>query len=57
VEKRGGALRFDVDGEVSLEAQDPEPLSEGYLGFRTFRTHVEWSNLRVCALTDLAPPR
>ncbi len=52
VEKRGGVLRFDVDGEVSLEGGDPEPLGAGYLGFRTFRTHVEWGNLRVRALEE-----
>jgi hypothetical protein len=47
VEKRGSTLSFDVDGEVRLEADDPDPLVGGHLGFRTFRTHVRWSKLCV----------
>jgi hypothetical protein len=42
-----GRLSATIDNTFHLEAFDPTPLPGGYLGFRTFRTHVIWSNLIV----------
>jgi len=45
--KVDGKLIFSVDGNVLAETVDAEPLSEGRLGFRTFRTYLWWDNLKV----------
>ena len=50
IEKAGGHLAFSVDGQVTLSAADPEPLSEGLIGLRTFRTHLWWDNIRITQL-------
>ena len=47
VVKRGGAIEFWVDGEKMLEGRDPQPLGEGLLGLRTYRTYLWWDNLKV----------
>ena len=47
VTKRGGEIRFAVDGQELLKAVDPEPLACGYFGLRTYRTHLWWDNIRV----------
>jgi hypothetical protein len=47
VEKTGGNIRFSVDGNELLRAHDPDPLGEGHLGLRTFKTHLWWSNIHV----------
>lgn len=47
IRKVGGQLSYWVDGKKILEAVDPKPLPGGLLGFRTFRTHLWWSDLRV----------
>jgi len=36
-----------VDGQLILEATDPNPLGGGYFGFRT---ELWWSDLEVWAL-------
>lgn len=50
VAKRGGRISYAVDGTVYAEAVDPEPLTEGIIGLRTFRTELWWDNFRVIAL-------
>lgn len=50
IRKKGGQLSFSVDGQLMLEATDPEPLAGGHFGFRTFRTELWWSKLEVWAL-------
>lgn len=52
VSKRESRICLDVDGQVSLEATDPDPLAGGQLGFRTFRSHITWSKLRVTRNDD-----
>lgn len=47
VSKRGGAIRFSVDGKELLTAVDPEPLPGGWFGLRTFRTDLWWDNVRL----------
>ncbi|MFO7945752.1 MAG: DUF1961 family protein [Armatimonadota bacterium] len=49
--KRGKHIEFSVDGNVLLEAEDDrEPLTEGLIGLRTFRTYLWWDNIRVTKL-------
>lgn len=50
--KKGGSLRFAVDGETRLEYEDASPHGGGYFGFRTFQTYLRWSDLRVVELSD-----
>jgi hypothetical protein len=50
IRKVGGDLSYWVKGKKILEAKDPNPLSGGLFGFRTFRTHLWWSDLRVYEL-------
>jgi hypothetical protein len=45
--KRGGDIRFLVDGAELLRATDPEPLGPGYFGLRTFRTWLWWDNIHL----------
>lgn len=47
VTKRGGEIRFAVDGRELLKAADPEPLAGGQFGLRTYRTHLWWDNIRL----------
>lgn len=47
VTKRGGEIRFAVDGKELLRATDPNPLQGGHFGLRTFRTHLWWDNIRL----------
>ena len=47
VVKRGGEIRFSVDGNELLHGTDPAPLGEGYLGLRTYRTWLWWSNIQL----------
>ena len=50
IEKTGGELSYSVDGEVTLRAVDPDPLHEGLIGLRTYRTYLWWDNIRVTTL-------
>jgi hypothetical protein len=47
VSKRGGEIRFAVDGRELLKAVDPEPLAGGHFGLRTYRTHLWWDNIHM----------
>jgi hypothetical protein len=47
VRKRGGIIRFAVDGETLLEAVDELPWAQGLMALRTFGTHIWWDNVRV----------
>ncbi len=47
VVKRGGDIRFSVDGKAVLAATDSQPLAGDLLGLRTYRTWLWWSNLRL----------
>ncbi len=50
IERREGVITFEVDGKPFLEWDDPDPLREGLLGLRTFRTHLWWDDIRVYQL-------
>ena len=48
--KQGRKLTITVDGNELLSAENPEPLSGGHFGLRTFRTYLWWDNIRVARL-------
>lgn len=49
--KRGPTLEFSVDGNHLLTAEDDrDPLTEGLIGLRTFRTYLWWDNIKVTKL-------
>lgn len=52
ITRRGGTITFDVDGKRFLEWEDEDPLREGLLGLRTFRTYLWWDNIRVYQLAE-----
>lgn len=45
-----GLTRFYVNGELYFEFKDPEPLTEGYFGFRILKSRQEIDNFRVYRL-------
>jgi hypothetical protein len=47
-----GRAEFWRDGELVLAYDDPEPLTEGYFGFRTVKSHLVIRNFKVNALTQ-----
>ena len=48
--RRGTHLSYAVDGVVYAEADDPEPLTHGLIGLRTFHTELWWDNIVVTGL-------
>ena len=46
VESKMGHTRFYVDGECVVDYFDPEPLSEGWFGFRTTLSRTRVTNFR-----------
>ncbi len=48
--KQGGSIKFSVDGNLLLEAEDADPPSGGLFGLRTFRTYLWYDNVKVTAL-------
>ena len=44
---RDGAAEFWRDGEKIFSFDDPSPLTSGWFGFRTVRSHLEIRNFRV----------
>lgn len=46
----GDTTAFYVDGKEFFSYQDPEPLREGYFGFRIFDSHQQVSGVRVYAI-------
>ena len=43
----GKNIQFLRDGEVIFTFEDPEPLREGWFGFRTTRSHICFDNFKV----------
>lgn len=50
VRKSGGDITFYVNGQEVLRARDSQPLGEGLLGLRTYRTYLWWDNIRITPL-------
>lgn len=42
--KRGGLIRYYVDGECIVDYNDSRPLNEGWFGFRTTLSHTRIAN-------------
>jgi len=42
-----GRVRWSRDGEVIFDFTDPQPLREGWFGFRTVHSRIEISDFRV----------
>lgn len=47
----GAKIQFIRDGEVIFTYQDPEPLKEGWFGFRTTRSHIRFDNFKVTRIS------
>jgi hypothetical protein len=45
-----GTTKVFVDGEEYFSFTDDEPLTEGYFGFRTVKSHQEMDNFKVYKL-------
>jgi len=45
-----GTTKVFVDGELYFSFKDNEPLTEGYFGFRTVKSHQEMDNFKVYKL-------
>ena len=45
-----GTTEVFVDGKKYFSFTDAEPLTEGYFGFRTVKSHQEMTNFRVYSL-------
>jgi hypothetical protein len=43
----GGRVQFLRDGEIVFDWRDPEPLTEGWFGFRTVSSRIEIRSFRV----------
>jgi hypothetical protein len=43
----GNVIEFRVDGERWVQAWDPDPLTEGYIGFRAFVAGLAVHELKV----------
>ena len=50
-----GETQFKVNGKTFHQFKDPEPLVEGYFGFRTVRNHETIDDFKVYRLVQAAP--
>ncbi len=48
--KKGSLLEYYIDGALRLQAQDENPLNEGYFAFRTFQSRLKIDNFSVSRL-------
>ena len=56
LEQVDGHTRYIIDGELLVDYVDPQPLTEGYFGFRTTFAQAELRNFRYsCQNTDKEP--
>ena len=46
LEARGGRVRYTIDGQTLVDYLDPEPLREGWFGFRTTLSRTRLANFR-----------
>lgn len=42
-----GHARYTIDGQTLVDYADPQPLRQGYFGFRTTLSHAQFCNFRV----------
>ncbi|MEQ8272256.1 MAG: hypothetical protein RMA76_22930 [Deltaproteobacteria bacterium] len=58
IEKKGGDIRWYIDGKLYLTFNDPEPLSgpgHDRLALSNWQNRIRWDNLKIWAYAD-APP-
>lgn len=46
IHNEGNRVEYSIDGERIVDFRDPEPLTEGWFGFRTTLSHVKLTNFR-----------
>ncbi|MBO9203759.1 MULTISPECIES: DUF6250 domain-containing protein [Niastella] len=49
---KNGNISYWVDGQCYFSYNDPEPLEEGYFGFRSTKSHQEISKFKVFQLEE-----
>jgi hypothetical protein len=49
---QAGRVQFWVDGVKRYEGLDPAPLPGGRFAFRTWKTHLAWSNLAIYRIRE-----
>ena len=57
IEKRGGRIKFVVDGRPVLECDDPNPLTGSHIALWTYRSGMMVSRLRVSSLSGKSKER
>jgi hypothetical protein len=48
IHNQGNKVQYEIDGQRIVDFRDPEPLKQGWFGFRTTLSHVKIANFR-CA--------
>ena len=46
LQNTGGRVRYYIDGELLVDYRDPNPLTEGWFGFRTTESRVRIANFK-----------
>ncbi|GAA3990506.1 DUF6250 domain-containing protein [Mucilaginibacter dorajii] len=47
IKVHNGELSYTINGKLFFSFKDKEPLTEGYFGFRSTKSHQEISNLKI----------
>ncbi len=56
LEQIDGRVRYFIDGQCLVDYLDPQPLTQGYFGFRTTLSHARLRNFRyTCSNPDEQP--
>ncbi len=50
IEVRNGEVSYSVNGKLFFTFGDKDPLTEGYFGFRSTKSHQEISNVKIYAI-------
>ena len=46
IHNQGNKVQYEIDGKRIVDFRDPEPLTEGWFGFRTTLSHVKLTNFQ-----------
>ncbi len=47
IHNQGNRVQYEIDGQRIVDFHDPEPLTEGWFGFRTTLSHVKITNFHA----------
>lgn len=50
ITRKNNEIIYSVDGEEYLKAKDENPIKEGIMGIRTFRTDLWCDNIKVTGI-------